>query len=503
MSIAIYARQSVDKKDSISIESQIDSCKREVIDGEIKIYIDKGFSGKNTDRPKFKEMEKDIKEGLITKVIVYKLDRISRNLLDFSNIIEYYKKYEVGFLSCNEKFDTSTPMGNAMLSICMVFAQLERETIQKRVRDNYYARGAKGLYMGGRAPYGYIKIETKVNGKKTYTFENDNTKLISLLEMYELYSSTDMSLGKVSDHLNTEGILAAEGGAWDSCKISRILRSPAYVMGDADVYSYYKNKGCNIVNDVTEFVGINGLYLYGKRESNERKYTKVTDHTLSIALHEGVVDSSTWLACQYKLDANKQIKNAGKGKHSWLSGLIKCGTCGYTVTVVVSRDKRYLSCRGKSNLKICDGFKTTMYAENIEKIVKEDIFEIVEKIRNDDFPKQEIEDSQTNKSKIQIIEIDRQIENLISQLAEASKITTKYVNEKIEKLDTEKNTLISEISKVVVNKHRTHSKEDLLKSVDAWETLSMEEKKKIAYFFIEKVRVTDTRVIIDWNEISF
>ena len=85
---AIYARQSVDKKDSISIESQIEFCKYELKGGNCKEYTDKGYSGKNTDRPKFQELVRDIKRGLIAKVVVYKLDRISRSILDFANMME-------------------------------------------------------------------------------------------------------------------------------------------------------------------------------------------------------------------------------------------------------------------------------------------------------------------------------------------------------------------------------------------------------------------------------
>jgi len=116
--IAIYARQSVDKKDSISIESQIDFCKREFDETKAyKTYIDKGFSGKDTNRPAFENMMNDIKAGQIEKVIVYKLDRISRSTLDFANIINVFKKHDVEFISSTEKFDTSTPIGKAMLNI--------------------------------------------------------------------------------------------------------------------------------------------------------------------------------------------------------------------------------------------------------------------------------------------------------------------------------------------------------------------------------------------------
>lgn len=500
--IAIYARQSLDKKDSISIETQIDCCKKEITVGEIKTYIDKGFSGKDVNRPKFKEMERDIREGLITKVIVYKLDRISRNILNFANIIEFYKKYNVSFISCNEKFDTDSPIGMAMISICMVFAQLERETIQKRVKDNYYARGAKGMYMGGRAPYGFIKIETRLEGKKTYTFENDNKKVLHLLDMYELYSTTDMSLGKVSDYLNSKGILAAEGGAWDSGKISRILRSPIYVKGNADIYSYYKNKGSIITNDISDFVGINGCYLYGKRESNERKYTDVKDHTLSIALHEGVVDADTWLSCQYKLDKNKQIKNSGKGKYTWLSGIMKCGICGYSVSVVTSRDKKYLSCRGKSNYKVCDGFSKPMFVEDLESIISDAIFKQVEISRNTNLPETKIKDSKQNKANLQILDIEEQIENLMNQLTKASALTMTYIDRKIASLDSEKNLLITEIKKDVIIKSKTHSKEEIFDKVDKWDTISIEEKKEVCTFFISRVKVKIDEIEIDWNTIN-
>src|SRR5690554_923563 len=108
--IAIYVRQSIDKKDSISIDSQIDFCKKEFEEGQAyKTYIDKGYSGKNTNRPGFENLIKDIKSGLINKVIVYKLDRISRSTLDFAKIIDIFNTYKVDFISTTEKFDTSTP----------------------------------------------------------------------------------------------------------------------------------------------------------------------------------------------------------------------------------------------------------------------------------------------------------------------------------------------------------------------------------------------------------
>ena len=115
----IYARQSVDRKDSISIESQIDFCKYELKGGSCRVFKDKGYSGKNTDRPEFQKLLGEIRKGKVRRVIVYKLDRISRSILDFATMMELFQEYDVEFVSSTEKFDTSTPMGRAMLNICM------------------------------------------------------------------------------------------------------------------------------------------------------------------------------------------------------------------------------------------------------------------------------------------------------------------------------------------------------------------------------------------------
>jgi DNA invertase Pin-like site-specific DNA recombinase len=173
---AHYGRQSVDKKDSISIESQFEFCKFEGKGEAHKEYTGKGFLGKNTDRPKFQELIRDIKKGLIRRVIVCKLDRISRSIIDFANMMELFQKHNVEFVSCPEKFDTATPMGRAMLNICIVFAQLERETIQMRVTDAYYSRCVRGYRTGGKTPYGFRTEPVVMDGIKTNLIErfNDN-----------------------------------------------------------------------------------------------------------------------------------------------------------------------------------------------------------------------------------------------------------------------------------------------------------------------------------------
>ena len=106
-------------------------------------------------------------------------------------------------------------MGQAMLSICMVFAQLERQTIQSRIKDSYYARTKKGFYAGGKIPYGYDKIPTKLDGKNTSTFKaNKDAKIIK--EIFHYYSIQDHSLGDTAKYMNNKNTVSANGCSWDS-----------------------------------------------------------------------------------------------------------------------------------------------------------------------------------------------------------------------------------------------------------------------------------------------
>lgn len=121
-----------------------------------KTYVDPGFSGGNTDRPGLKELIKDVERGVIDKVVVYKLDRLSRSQLDTLYLIEkVFLANNCDFVSMNENFDTSTPFGRAMIGILAVFAQLEREQIKERMSMGKAARAKEGKWGGSTPPVGY------------------------------------------------------------------------------------------------------------------------------------------------------------------------------------------------------------------------------------------------------------------------------------------------------------------------------------------------------------
>lgn len=494
---AIYTRQSIDKKDSISIEYQIEFCKKEVSKkNNYKVFTDKGFSGSNIKRPAFEEMIQNIEKGIIHKVIVYKLDRISRSLLDFSNIMKVFNNHNVQFVSVTEKFDTSTPMGRAMLNITAVFAQLERETIQQRIKDAYYARGKKGMFLGGNLPYGFDKKEAIIDNKKSAMLV-PNKYADTVKEMYRMYSQENMSLRQISTFLNAKNIKSHSNKNWDSHKISRTLKNPVYVKADADIYSFLQSKNCIMVNDINEFNGKQGLFSFGDNQTQGNKLKSLSGYHISLAPHMGIIDSKTWIVCQNKLSSNKQIKNNGKSKKTWLSGLVKCGYCNYSMSINTASDISYFRCIGNSLLKVCDA--KSKRVNDIENSV-ETVFLLKLKELSSEKHKNNIQTNYDNNIKLKLLQIDNKINKLIDSLFEAENITIKYINKRINKLEAEKQDLQNYLLKESHdNMFPIPQVLNVEKALEKWHDLSIQEKKDTASKIINMIYIKDKEISIDWK----
>ena len=149
--IAIYSRKSRYTSKGESIGNQIDLCREyirthygDAAAEHAVVFEDEGFSGGNLNRPDFKKMMTAAKDRKFKAIVVYRLDRISRNISDFSSLIEELGRLGIDFVSIRESFDTSSPMGRAMMYIASVFSQLERETIAERIRDNMHELAKTG-----------------------------------------------------------------------------------------------------------------------------------------------------------------------------------------------------------------------------------------------------------------------------------------------------------------------------------------------------------------------
>jgi len=499
---AIYTRQSVEKIDSISIESQLEYCKYETRGNPYKQYIDRGYSGKNTNRPAFEEMLADMEQGKISRVIVYKLDRISRSILDFANMMEAFQKYNVEFVSSTEKFDTSTPIGRAMLNICIVFAQLERETIQKRVTDAYYSRCKKGLYMGGRIPYGFAKMDTVINRIKTSMYISVPEESEQIKLMYSLYANSENSLGDIVTYFNENGIKHMRGGMWSTARISDMLRNPVYVKADADVYEFFRSQGANVINPVSDFTGYNACYLYKGTISTTRKQCDLTDKEIVLAPHQGIVSSQDWIQCRIRCLNNRQSTKTCKPKNSWLVGKVKCGKCGYGLTIAKANTKwhRYFICATKlaTEGSKCGGTGGTVYADVLEDYMLEAIRKRLSEFQTLSKQTENRISPKVNENKIRISQIDREIDDLLSKVAGANEILMQYINDKIETLDGERKRLQEETLSFTHNPTE-NSLGIISNHVKKWEDATFEDRQSVVDVLVKVIHIADGNIEITWN----
>ena len=236
---AIYTRKSTEHgldMEFNSLQNQEESCKAYIASQSFngwqyyKTYSDAAISGGTMERPALKQMLDDMAHGLVNTVVVYKVDRLSRSILDFHNMMKYFEKYGANFVSITQSFDTSTSMGKLTLNMLLSFAQFEREVSSERVRDKIRASKAKGLWMGGSPRLGYDLVN-----KKLVVNPTEAEQVRHLFEKYlELQSANDLT-----EYAKQNGIC---GKCWETSKrqirggnpiskmsMHRILRDKIYI----------------------------------------------------------------------------------------------------------------------------------------------------------------------------------------------------------------------------------------------------------------------------------
>lgn len=230
MKVAIYTRKSVAIENSESIETQIELCKSYFKNSnvEFEVFEDEGFSGGNTNRPSFKRMMSLAKLNSFDVVAVYKVDRIARNIIDFFKIYEELEKLNVKLISITEGFDPATPVGKMMMIMLAGFADMERENIRQRVKDNMISLAKKGCFTGGFIPFG-CEVE-KIDGKSYLKIiDSDLINLIfnKYLETESLYSTQKYLLENSFQTLATRSSLG------------KLLRNPIYCASNKGVSFKY------------------------------------------------------------------------------------------------------------------------------------------------------------------------------------------------------------------------------------------------------------------------
>lgn len=366
---AIYARQSVEKADSISIETQVRACVQRLPRGEkYEVFADRGWSGATNRRPALERMMQAVHEGRFSCIAVYKLDRLGRSLRHFLELLDELNGRNVTLMTESVTLGGADAYGKMLAGLMMSFAELERDTIIRRVTDNYYERGRNGMFLGGSAPFGLMRAEYRRDGRSIKGFTAQPEQAALVRQMYERYVRDNISLGHLAQELNRQKIVTARGNPWSSASVGRLLHNPVYVRADALVYRYFKGAGSKVTSPPEAFDGQHGLYLYGTAKG--RSATKYADYralTVSIAPHEGIVGSVLWLGCQRKLKSNRTLN--GRDSATWLNGLVHCTHCGYACSVTGrGKQVRYLTCGGRK-MGVCPKKSRPLTAEEVEEAI--------------------------------------------------------------------------------------------------------------------------------------
>jgi site-specific DNA recombinase len=341
---AIYTRKSTEEgldQDFNSLDAQREACEAYVASQKHEgwavapdRYDDGGYTGGNMDRPALKRLLSDVEAGKIDVIVLYKIDRLSRSLLDFTRMIELFERKKVTFVSVTQQFNTSNSMGRLMLHILLSFAQFEREIISERTRDKMSAARRKGKWIGGRPPLGY-----DIADKRLVVNTDEAEQVRAIFTMY----LEEKSLLRVAEILNGRGWRMKTwstrknrrhgGGEWDKAGVQRIITNAVYV---------------------------------GKVEYRGEVYP---------GQHRGIVDDGVFARAAAILESHRQARaDDVRNTHGFLlRGLLRCQACGSVMTSTFSTRKevvyRYYTCtlvarRGRGKCPV-----RSVSAEAIERFV--------------------------------------------------------------------------------------------------------------------------------------
>lgn len=406
---------------------------------EFEYYIDGGYSGKDLERPAIQKLIRDVKEHKIDSVIVFKLDRISRSQKDTLYLIEeVFNKYNVGFVSVRENFDTTTPFGKAMVGVLSIFAQLERETILERTKIGIQKRAENGYWKGGgKDPF-------------PYTYDKNTGTLIPVPEQVELLHKM------INLYLN----------GYSFVKISNIVG-----MDESMVEK-------RILSRRTL-----GIVPYKDQEFKGKHQAVISEE-----LHNKIIET------------NKLRSKARTESHYLLSGKIFCGYCGakYRYQKWGKRLICYCYSQQKSKPKFikdpnCKNKRWDSF--EIEDVILENLFSMA---LDEDMFREKYEIAHVdviNEHEKRLAKIKLQIGNLINFISDG--IAVLDTKKKIEELEQEKKSILEIIDNAKNNEaHNRGSLEKLRNLQTTWNKMTFEEKRIIIMHVVDKVVVTNNDIEI-------
>lgn len=254
-------------------------------------YDDGGFTGANLDRPALKRLLADIDKGLIDSVVTYKVDRLSRSLLDFAKIMETFEKRHIAFVSVTQMFNTATSMGRLVLNVLLSFAQFEREIISERTRDKIAAARRKGKWVGGQPLLGY-----DVQGSKLVVNEEEAVRVRAIFELY----------------LKHQGLIP----------VVQELEKRDWLTKRWQTRKGHFRGGQRFTKSSLHHLLTNPVYL------GKVKYKK----EVHAGEHQAIIFPDLWQQVQELLRQKSPGTTARTESHALLKGVLRCRPCGFAMT---------------------------------------------------------------------------------------------------------------------------------------------------------------------------
>lgn len=475
MRVAIYPRVSSieSAENGYSIADQTEKLKKycEVMNWDVyKVYTDPGYSGATLDRPGLQELIKDVEAGMIDKVVVYKLDRLSRSQKDTLYLIEdVFLKNKTDFVSITESFDTSSSFGIAMVGILAVFAQLERSKIQERTTAGKEGRAKEGLYHGSKwVPIGYDYIDGFL--------EINDYERMQLLEIYDLYFK--------GTPLRT---------------IETLFKEKGY----KHKHGYWTPKTMRSVMNSKTILG----------------YTKHRDKWYE-GQHDPIVDENTWLKgvklLKERAEAFKEKGIKPGVQTTYLGGLLYCKQCGAKYHKNMGGSKKYgrlfyYCCHSRSKkvkamIKDPNCKNLNHRIEKLDNVVFDEIRkletdpEYYHQIRKEKIERSDISDK-VNVLEKEIAKLDDQISRFMD-LYGIGKFTVDQVAAKIDPLNEERTKLVRELHEITTQDDEM-TEEDVREIVDSFGDIldrgDFNEIRLTIESLIDHIEVDNDIIMIHWK----
>lgn len=471
MNFGIYTRKSYFTDSSDSVKMQLEACQEYIgrMADEITSitpYEDDGYVRSDIDRPAMNQLRADVADGLIDCVVIYRIDRVCSDMMDFCTFYTFLKEKGVKFVTVKDGIDTTTPIGEAMMYLAVIFSGLEIGNDSLRIRDNLNHLAGRGFWCGGQPPVGYRIEEISLGDKKHKTIVPDEDALNFKNMLIDLLLDKDMSLQSLETYCRQQGIRSLRGSFLSTTQLHQILRSPYCCPAAPEIYDYYKEMGCIIDEGSPRELwdGKHGVMVYGRtkevRVNHKKKHVQAPpeEWRISIGYHEPTMSVEKWLAVQSHF-GHKKIDQTLKHDTPLLKGVLRC-KCGRLMGLARRKHvdgsvASWYKCYKRERSGECDMSQIKC------ELLDNKVLEIFQAIDHDPdlikkYVKQEKKTAGSgDQLRKQIAKLEKKIDRLTESLGEASaSAAAKYIVAEIEKQDIELQKLKREEAKVSQEKRR-------------------------------------------------